>query len=312
MGKYALTDAISDILGHDVPERSQNALVRCPFHDDRHASLSIDLEQGWWLCFACGVRGGIQSLATRLNKEVDDAQLALSVYEGSLGTLVSEPKDFAELAGRLRGNLNRSRPDDVVRFIAGYKLSPGVLKHFGLGWDGQSNIAFPYYDEETVFAVKYRGPNGFKFAETGSRRGIYNVNDVRFKPFVILCEGESDTLAVWSQLTNGSLPDTVVEQFGVGGIPGVAGSRSTWEVWSLDLLWAKKVFIMYDADEAGDQGAELPMAALSGRGIRIRPTKGKDMAAHFIAGGTLNDFPELAICFGIPKSTGDPSSALGA
>jgi len=300
VGKYALTELVSDLLGQPVSERSVEAMVRCPFHDDRHASLSINLEQGWWICFGCGIRGGIQSLATRLHREVDDAQLALSIYEGTSGALVEEPKDYAELAERLRGNLYRSRPDDFVRFVAQRKLSPRVLKHFGLGWDG-TNIAFPYYDEDRVFAVKYRGPNGHKFAESGSRRGIYNVNDIRFKPYVILCEGESDTLAVWSQLTNGSLPDKVVASFGVGGIPGVAGSRATWEVWSLDLLWAKKVFVAFDADDAGDKGSILPMEAIAPRGVRIRPTRGKDMTDHFLAGGTLYDFAELAGSFSIAE-----------
>lgn len=281
-----MTDLISDILGQPVRENRKDALVKCPFHDDRHASLSIDLEQGWWICFACGARGGIQSLAARMNREVNDADLALRVYEGSLGALVQEPTDFAEMARELRANLHRSRPDDVVRFITERKLSPRVLKHFGLGWTGRA-IAFPYYDEDAVFGVKYRAADGKKWAEPGTRRGIYNVNDVRFKPTVILCEGESDTLAVWSHLTE-NFPADTVSRIGVGGIPGVAGSRSTWEVWSLDLLWAKRVIIAYDADEAGDTGAELPMAAVGDRGIRFRPTLGKDMTDHLLAGGTLD------------------------
>jgi CHC2 zinc finger len=292
LGKYALTELISDILGVPIRESRKDALVRCPFHDDRHASLSIDLEQGWWICFACGARGGIQSLATRMNREVNDADLALRVYEGSVGALVQEPKNFASLARELRRNLSTSRPDDVVRFITERKLSPSVLKHFGLGWNGRS-IAFPYYDEDGVFGVKYRSADGSKYAEPGSRRGIYNVNDVRFKPFVILCEGESDTLAVWSELTTTYIPD-IVSQFGVGGIPGVAGSRSTWEVWALDLLWAKKVFVAFDADEAGDNGAILPMQAIGEKAVRIRPTLGKDMTDHFLQGGMLSDFDELA------------------
>lgn len=288
MSKYALTELISDILSVPIRETREDALVRCPFHDDRHASLSINLERGWWICFACGERGGIQSLATRMNKELNDADLALRVYEGSVGALVEEPKDFTGLARELRANLHRTRPDDVVRFIASRNLSPRVLRHFGLGWNGRA-IAFPYYDEDGVFAVKYRSADGFKWAEQGSRRGIYNVNDVRFKPYVILCEGESDTLAVWSQLT-GSVPAPILERVGVGGIPGVSASRSTWEVWALDLLWAKRVFIAYDADEAGDNGAALPMQAIGDRARRIRPTMGKDMTDHFLAGGTLYDF----------------------
>lgn len=293
--KYALTELISDILGVPIKEGRKDALVRCPFHDDRHASLSIDLEQGWWICFACGARGGIQSLATRMNKEVNDADLALRVYEGSVGALVQEPKNFASLARELRTNLHRSRPDDVVRFVTERRLSPSVLKQFGLGWDGH-RIAFPYYDDEEVFGIKYRDGVGNKTSETGSRRGIYNLNDVRFKPYVILCEGESDTLAVWSQLHEMYVSD-VAGQIGVGGIPGVSGSKSTWEVWSLDLLWAKKVFIAFDADNAGDDGVVVPMQAIGDRAIRIRPTLGKDMSDHILAGGNISDFDELAGVF---------------
>ena len=299
MGKYALTEIVSEILGVAVRESRKDALVRCPFHDDRHASMSIDLERGFWICFGCGERGGIGSLAARLNKHVNEADLAIRVYEGSVGALVEEPKDFSRLAGELRANLYRSRPDVVVEFILRRGLSNEVIRKFGLGWDG-TNIAFPYYDEERVFAVKYRGPNGYKFAEEGSKRGIYNLNDVRLKPLVILCEGESDTLAVWSHLTKRYPADTVAT-VGVGGIPGVAASHSTWETWALDLLWAKEVFVAYDADEAGDKGAEFPLEALAGRSLRLRPTKGKDMTDHFLAGGTLNDFSDLANRLGIPE-----------
>ena len=32
--------------------------VRCPFHDDKHASLSVNLEHGGFRCHACGAKGG--------------------------------------------------------------------------------------------------------------------------------------------------------------------------------------------------------------------------------------------------------------
>src|SRR5262245_48100658 len=34
-------------------------LVRCPFHQDRTPSLSVDLEAGMFHCFGCGASGGI-------------------------------------------------------------------------------------------------------------------------------------------------------------------------------------------------------------------------------------------------------------
>jgi len=285
--RYALTETVSAILGHPVSETRQNAIVRCPFHDDRHASMSIDLDRGWWICFACGARGGIQSLATRLEREIDDADLALRLYEGNAGSAYEEPQDFSELARELRANLYRSRPDAVVQFITERGLSPAAVKHFGLGWNGKA-IAFPYYDEDSVFAVKYRRPDGSKYSETGSRRGIYNVNDIRMKPYVILCEGESDTLAVWTRLTDQYMPD-IVQKVGVGGIPGVSASKQTWEVWMLDLLWAERVYIAFDADDAGDSGASVAMSALGEKAVRSRPTNGKDMTEHFLNGGTMYD-----------------------
>ena len=291
--KYALTSTIEDILGQPIKETRDNALVRCPFHDDRHASLSVDLERGLWICFACGERGGLQSLAARMGREVNDADIALRVYEGSQNSILEEPKNFAPLAKALHESLQKARPDVVVDFIVSRHLRPQVIGKFSLGWDASnSSIAFPYYDDEEVFAIKYRGPNGHKWAEQGSRRGIYNVDDVRFKPLVILCEGESDTLAVWSDLTN-NWPKGTLDLIGVGGIPGVAGSRSTWETWALDLVWSKHIFIAYDADEAGDEGSLLPMQALGDKAIRMRPAKGKDMTDHLLNGGTLHYFTEL-------------------
>jgi DNA primase len=292
MSKYALTDIIADILGHPVSERNQNAVVRCPFHDDRLPSLSIDLDRGLWICFGCGLRGGLHSLATRLNAEVDDVEVTLRSYEAAANNpYFEEAPDFASLAEKQRGALYADKPDILVDFILTRELDPRVVKHFGLGWDRTGNrISFPYYRDGTVFGVKYRDRWGNKTSETGSKRGVYNVDDVVYRPYVILCEGESDTLAVWSRLTNSSLPATVKERIGVGGIPGVAGSKSQWETWALDFLWAKRVYVAYDADEAGDKGAELPMAALGDKAVRLRPTMGKDMTEHFLNGGTLGEY----------------------
>lgn len=41
----------------DLPARSR--VVRCPLHDDRQASLSVDAERGLWNCFGCGRKGDV-------------------------------------------------------------------------------------------------------------------------------------------------------------------------------------------------------------------------------------------------------------
>ncbi len=41
----------------------RRGLVRCPFHQDRTASLSVDLDAGVFHCFGCGQQGGVKAFA---------------------------------------------------------------------------------------------------------------------------------------------------------------------------------------------------------------------------------------------------------
>jgi len=48
-------------IGPAPPELS--ARIHCIFHDDRSASLSVDLDAGVFHCFGCGQQGGIKRFA---------------------------------------------------------------------------------------------------------------------------------------------------------------------------------------------------------------------------------------------------------
>lgn len=52
----------------DLDGSSRGGWVRalCPFHDDHHPSLSINLDTGCWHCFACGVGGDLIAFHMRL------------------------------------------------------------------------------------------------------------------------------------------------------------------------------------------------------------------------------------------------------
>jgi CHC2-type zinc finger protein/Toprim domain-containing protein len=288
MTKYALTDVLSDLLGQPINERNQNAIVRCPIHGERRPSLSFNLDTGLWICFACGARGNVYQLAAALNATLDMAGVALKVHEAGVRQpyIEEEPHDFSELAKEQRANLYAEKPSMLVEWLASRGISGKVVRHFGLGWSN-GRISFPYYDGDICIGIKYRDRTGYKTYEPGSRRGIYNINDVRFKPDVFIMEGESDTLAMWTHLTD-TLPADRMSSIGVGGFPGTGASSSQWETQALDLLWAKRVWVCYDADDAGDKGAEVVMRAVGDKAIRLRPTMGTDYNEHFMNGGTLN------------------------
>lgn len=39
------------------PGFKEKAIAICPFHDDKHPSLSINLQTGAYRCYSCGARG---------------------------------------------------------------------------------------------------------------------------------------------------------------------------------------------------------------------------------------------------------------
>ncbi len=45
-------------------------LARCPFHDDQHASLSVNRDKGVWFCHACNEGGTAQDFARRRGVEI--------------------------------------------------------------------------------------------------------------------------------------------------------------------------------------------------------------------------------------------------
>lgn len=285
--RYALTDVVEELLGVVIPERNVNFMTRCPFHGDQHASMSIDLDRGLWVCFGCGEKGGLNRLSRLLNKSVNEGEVLIRSLNAALDRGYEEPPDFTDLAMNLHEQAMQHKPEPLVRYFAERGLHGSVLSKFLIGWDpGYRRISMPYFEDETAVAIKYRYPDGRKGNETGGKRYIYNVNALRVgAPAAILCEGESDVHATYSQLVKVGAADS----FAVVGFPGANASRSNWELYALEFLWVQKVYIAYDADDAGNKGAEIPMQVLGDKAVRVRPTKGKDMAEHFIRGGTLTD-----------------------
>jgi hypothetical protein len=176
-------------------------------------------------------------------------------------------------------------------------LSLAVAEHFGIGFEEQKgSLALPYWNDGRVDGIKYRSSSGFKYSEDKSVFTLYNVDGVRGKPVVVLGEGESDTHAIWSRLEHsgqdsGTTGATQGDsgRVGVGGTSGAVESERLWKLFALDLLFARKVFVCYDADDAGDRAFRMAQRELGDKVIRIRPTKGKDMTEHLLAGGTLED-----------------------
>ena len=296
MSRFTLTDVISDILGGvAIPERSENWMTRCPLptHPERDPSFSINLDKGLWLCHACGERGGISKLARIMEMEVDEDDIAVRrALELARSSGFEEPIDFWEDAVRWRLDVNESIPAEVRSFCVSRGINKPALFQYGIGWEpGRRRIVFPYWDDDKCVGLKYRyvdhegDKKRNKGSATGSKRSILGLNEVRGTPVVLLCEGESDTLALWSYLNRHGMTEGVA----VGGVPGADNTADRWELWALDLLWSSRVYMAFDGDAAGDKGAATAMRVLGDKAVRLRPPDGMDIAGYLADGNKLSD-----------------------
>lgn len=74
--------SIKPILEHygaRVPTRRGWFSMKCPFHDDSHASASANLDEGAFCCFACQIKGNAYGII--MKKEGVDFREAISITE---------------------------------------------------------------------------------------------------------------------------------------------------------------------------------------------------------------------------------------
>lgn len=284
---YELDEQLEQLLG---PTRGTgvNAMFHCPFgHEDRHPSLSVHRDEGLFYCFSCGSKGNLEQLYRQLGEELDEEQrytlLARSVFREP-----EQPPNFAALANRHRRELSGAEGRVAWKLFAKSRdIRDVAADHFNVGYSPEKRaLAFPYWtDDGKVTGIKYRHRDGSKTSESGGQRSIYNVSDIIGAPVILLCEGESDTIAAWSVL-HGRNTTAVA----VCGSPGAGVSEKTWANWGVDFLFARTIYVAFDGDDAGSKGGETAMRVLGGeRCVRIIPTRGKDLAEHILKGGSLGE-----------------------
>lgn len=100
-----LTDELPDIVsvlkhyGADVRRTSGQVNIKCPFHNDSHASASFNTRDNIFNCFACGMQGNsIQIIA---KKEGVTTREARAIAEGITGESNSQVRGKHLSGGRL-------------------------------------------------------------------------------------------------------------------------------------------------------------------------------------------------------------------
>lgn len=282
----------------------------CPFHGDRHPSLSVNEEKGSFVCYACGERGDVFAFVSKIENigfieavkkltgknvnqltTMDDGQLPIKKKEKGEGGSV----------GAKRLPIEKIQKENEI-FLASLmpvgsgcsELTPTWLD-FGVGqspfmvskywWSMRNRLVFPVRDEEgrlVGFAGRWLSGEEEKKKYVNSRTselyrksellyGLYEGREaIRREGCVFLVEGYKDVLAMHAA--------------GFKHTVGLCGTILSKEHIALLKRYATSVRVMLDADKAGRKGTDEIIPAFMGEGmeaVRISLPEGDDPDSLF-------------------------------
>ena len=205
----------------------------CPFHQDKNASFSVNLENGKYKCFSCGAEGNFLTFYAN-TRNIDTKEAYKEILE--------------------KYHISMPTPTYTVEEYAAEKRLPAdwLKEKFGLanGFEKKDNLPYiriPYMDEfgkAILFRKRYKkGTSAQRFKWSYGSAGklmfygeqnLKYIRDIEHK--VVLVEGESDT----QTLTFLGIPAL--------GVPGATTFRPEW---CAKLKGIDAVYIHVEPDNGG-------------------------------------------------------------
>lgn len=205
----------------------------CPVHADKHASASVNVISGLWICYTCGAKGKAGNGYT-----VNPDQL-LSYLKGVQKH--HEQHYFPE------SWLNLYTAGDPHEYWQG-RFSRQACEHFSLGYDEETESAtYPLRDAGGYLLGVVRRPlspdwDGGKYIYpkyVDVTRYLFNYNQFEARKVALLVEGAADAIAAW---------EAGYEAY------AIYGSRMTEDqAQLLRRVGVQQVWTAFDNDEAGEK-----------------------------------------------------------
>lgn len=235
--------------------------TQCPFCGDtnKYGHLYVNREHGAYMCHRCGESGSFRNLQEQLGDKPDDATAGLAdkseVWSAAVricqDALLSNQDALDYLRtdrGLLPATIGKYRlgwaPRDLIdqlhkKFSIADLRYAGLLgdKDYPLFWD---RLLIPYYSRDQVVALRAKQIGGNVIQAKNTSIKLFGVDDIRGRTEVFVAEGEFDAM----YLNQVGFPTCAIP-----------GAQSFQELWSMYFEKARRVFVVLDADEAGQKGA---------------------------------------------------------
>jgi len=297
----------------DLKGNGRQRTAKCPFcqHKD---DLSINIDTGQCKCFygECLFEGDAFSFLMKLrNLTFPEAKEELDKH--GIHPLKDEPLPK-------RGHSNQRRPppipkdqiehyvkalpDEAVQFLREHRgLTKEVIDSYKIGWcEEKERFTIPIPWQGKYINVRlYHPDRNPKILPISSDRSIQLFPEDQLEGDEIwLCEGELDALCAISH--------------GLAAVSVTAGAGS-WKEQFTPRFKGKKVYIVYDCDEAGRKGAKK-IAEILSRVAQVKVVdlglkEGEDLTNWFVDyGKSKEDLEQLANRTPIFEKLSKPEQAL--
>lgn len=240
----------------------------CPLHDDDKRSAGFNFRKDLWSCRArCG-SGSLTELVARLKARDDNDFVPISSTGDVIDIATRKKRTTARRQnrpapddGEIRGWVARLQedPELLSKFTTRRGLTAETLRKFGIGWSDEDRAySIPVWNAEgeLVNIRLYRIEDEAGTTKIWSWGGegmdasaIYPESVLKENSTILVCEGEWDAL--------------MANQVGIPAVTGTTGAKQWMSKWNRKFS-GKDVYICYDRDEAGDEGAEKVARNLDG------------------------------------------------
>lgn len=259
--------------------------IHCPLHSDSNPSMHI-YDDGGFKCFQCGVSGdvidfvGYYHFGTAYDPSTHFTQAVDKLGNLDIAQLPQRPTQQPVVKPKPQLSINldtlyrwhETMPASRREYWHSRGLTDATVDRFMLGWDGR-RYTIPHLYRLIPFGCKRRKSEiDDKIEEryvciSGSRSGIFNADILQSVEMVVICEGEIDAM--------------LLEQWGFPAVTSTAGA-ATWKPDWVNLFSSvRKIFILYDNDKAGLDGALHVQSTLRRAKIVRYPEGVKDCGELF-------------------------------
>jgi len=160
-----------------------NVITLCPFHDDHNPSFWLNIENGLWLCFSCGLRGSLYTflkLCGMSYSSIDDVMEPVRLRLELFRRKQKYKKETKFYGDPFKGDVLLPEAllgvyDYCPNNLVDNGFEPSLLKSFDIGYDRRlGRITFPIRDlYGNLVGVSGRGDGTWDGPRYKVYRGAY-------------------------------------------------------------------------------------------------------------------------------------------